>query len=144
MLFYVYTGIPLTTKKTIQISPSMVEMDTRDFFWLNVRDTINGKIIFQYIIHCCQSLNLTKWWLCNTTHELEPGPLSFIPKVQPIGPLLRSYDSKIATTKSIGQYWEEDLSCMSWLNQQPRGSVLYVAFGSFISFDQNQMNLQLD
>ena len=29
---------------------------------------------------------------------------------------------------------------MSWLDQQPHGSVLYVAFGSFTHFDQNQFN----
>ena len=139
-LFYVYAGILLRTKNTIQISPSMAEMNIRDLFWLNMGDTINGKTILRYLIHCWQSLNLTEWWLCNTTHELEPGPLSFIPKLLPIGPLLRSYDQKNGTTKSIGQYWEEDLSCMNWLNQQPHGSVLYVAFGSFTLFDQNQFN----
>ncbi|RZB71049.1 UDP-glycosyltransferase 83A1 [Glycine soja] len=103
-------------------------------------DTINGKIVIKYLIQCTRSLNLTEWWLCNTTNELEPGPLSSIPKLVPIGPLLRSYGDTIATAKSIGQYWEEDLSCMSWLDQQPHGSVLYVAFGSFTHFDQNQFN----
>ncbi|XP_014509619.1 UDP-glycosyltransferase 83A1-like [Vigna radiata var. radiata] len=133
-------GQRLTTKETIQISPSMAEMNTGDFFWLNMGEKINGKIIFQYVRHCCQSLNLAEWWLCNTTHELEPGALSFLPKLLPIGPLLRSYDSKIGITKAIGQYWEEDLSCMNWLDEQHHGTVLYVAFGSFTHFDQNQFN----
>jgi len=132
--------VRLTTKKTIQISPSMAEMNTGDFFWLNLGDKINGKTMFKYIIHCCQSLNLTEWWLSNTTHELEPGALSFVPNILPIGPLLRSYDTKIGTTRAIGQYWEEDLSCMSWLDEQHHGTVLYVAFGSFTFFDQNQFN----
>ncbi|CAJ1947158.1 unnamed protein product [Sphenostylis stenocarpa] len=133
-------GSRLTTKKTIQISPSMAEIDTRDFFWLNMGDTMTNKVLFQYLVHCCQSLNLTEHWLCNTTQELEPGPLSFAPKLLPIGPLLRSYGNKCGNTKSIGQYWEEDLSCMSWLDQQPHCSVMYVAFGSLTFFDQNQFN----
>ncbi|XP_014515496.1 UDP-glycosyltransferase 83A1-like isoform X1 [Vigna radiata var. radiata] len=133
-------GVILTTKETILISPCMTEMNTRDFFWFNMRDKIEGKIIFQYVRHCCQSLNLAEWWLCNTTHELEPGALSFLPKLLPIGPLLRSYDTKIGITKAIGQYWEEDLSCMNWLDEQHHGTVLYVAFGSFTQFDQNQFN----
>jgi len=118
----------------------MAEMNIGDFFWLNIGDIISSKMIFQYLIHCCQSLNLAEWWLCNTTHELEPGALSFVPKILPIGPLLRSYDTKSGTTKAIGQYWEEDLSCISWLDEQHHGTVLYVAFGSITLFDQNQFN----
>ncbi|WVZ15483.1 hypothetical protein V8G54_013049 [Vigna mungo] len=106
-------GVILTTKETIQISLSMVEMNTRNFFWFKMRDKIEGKIMFEYVRHCCQSLNLAEWWFCNTTHEIEPGALSFLRKLLPIGPLLRSYDNKIGITKAIGQYWEEDLSCMN-------------------------------
>ncbi|KAL2335442.1 hypothetical protein Fmac_016655 [Flemingia macrophylla] len=130
-------GLALTTKKTIRISPSMPKMDTRDFFWLNMGDPINGNKVVDYLVHCSRSLHLTNWWLCNTTNELEHGTLSFVPKILPIGPLLRSDDTN---TKSMGQFWEEDLSCMSWLDQQPHRSVLYVAFGSFTLFDQNQFN----
>ncbi|RZB71047.1 UDP-glycosyltransferase 83A1-like [Glycine soja] len=133
-------GLRITTKRTIQISQGMPEMDPGELFWLNMGNTINGKIVLNYLMQCTQRLNMTEWWLCNTTYELEHAPLSSIPKLVPIGPLLRSYDDTIATAKTIGQYWEEDLSCMSWLDQQPHGSVLYVAFGSFTHFDQNQFN----
>ncbi|KAH1265393.1 UDP-glycosyltransferase 83A1 [Glycine max] len=126
--------LTLTKEKRIRISPSMPEMDTEDFFWLNMGHPLTGKKVLKYLEHCTRNLHLTEWWLCNTTHELEPGTLSFVPKILPIGPLLRSH------TKSMGQFWEEDLSCMSWLDQQPHGSVLYVAFGSFTLFDQNQFN----
>ncbi|RDX68479.1 UDP-glycosyltransferase 83A1, partial [Mucuna pruriens] len=133
-------GLTSTTKKTIQISPTMPEMDTSGFFWLNMGDPINGRKVLKYLVYCTQSLHLTEWWLCNTTHELEPGTLSFISKFLPIGPLLRSHDNTSVATRSMGQFWEEDLSCMSWLDQQPHRSVLYVAFGSFTLFDQNQFN----
>ena len=126
--------LTLTTGKRIRISPSMPEMDTEDFFWLNMGHPIIGKKVLKYLVHCTRSLHLTEWWLCNTTHELEPGTLSFVPKILPIGPLLRRHDDN---TKSMGQFWEEDLSRMSWLDQQPPG---FVAFGSFTLFDQNQFN----
>ncbi|KAL2335447.1 hypothetical protein Fmac_016660 [Flemingia macrophylla] len=35
---------------------------------------------------------------------------------------------------------DEDLACMNWLDQQPQGSVTYVAFGSLTIFYQNQFN----
>ncbi|XP_047179314.1 UDP-glycosyltransferase 83A1-like [Vigna umbellata] len=136
-------GLTSTTEKRIRISPSMPEMDTEDFFWLNMGEPTTGKKVLKYLLHCAESFHLTEWWLCNTTPELEPGTLSYIPKILPIGPLLRSNDNdskKTATTKSMGQFWEEDHSCMSWLDEQAHGSVLYVAFGSFILFDQNQFN----
>ncbi|KAK7266557.1 hypothetical protein RIF29_19205 [Crotalaria pallida] len=80
----------------------------------------------------------TEWWVGNTTYELEPGALSLVPKFKPVGPLLRSSDHKSVTAASLGQFWEEDISCMNWLDQQPHGSVLYVAFGSITLFDQAQ------
>ncbi|KAL9276102.1 hypothetical protein ACSQ67_026354 [Phaseolus vulgaris] len=89
------------------------------------------------------NLHLTQWWLCNTTHELEPETFLFLPKIIPIGPLLKSNDNdhnKSAATKSMGQFWKEDQSCMSWLDEQADGSVLYVAFGNITLFDQNQFN----
>ncbi|KAL9323519.1 hypothetical protein ACSQ67_008376 [Phaseolus vulgaris] len=136
-------GLTLTTEKTIQISPSMPEMDPKDFFWLNIGDLTTGKKVLKYLLYCARSLHLTQWWLCNTTHELEPETLLFLPNIIPIGPLLRSNDNdhnKSAATKSMGQFWKEDQSCMSWLDEQADGSVLYVAFGSFTLFDQNQFN----
>jgi UDP:flavonoid glycosyltransferase YjiC (YdhE family) len=115
----------------------MPMMDTEALVWSNVAaDSISLKKIFNYINHCSQTTNLANWWLCNTTYELEPRPLSFLPKLLPIGPLLNIYENK--NEKSIGQFWEEDLSCMSWLDQQQHNSVVYVAFGSLTLFDQNQ------
>ncbi|KAG5056891.1 hypothetical protein JHK82_011888 [Glycine max] len=82
-------------------------------------------------------INSDEWWLCNTTYELEPGVFTFAPKILPIGPLLNTNN---ATARSLGKFHEEDLSCMSWLDQQPHCSVTYVAFGSISLFDQNQFN----
>ncbi|XP_061366528.1 UDP-glycosyltransferase 83A1-like [Gastrolobium bilobum] len=130
-------GIPIT-KKTFRLSPTMPLMDTETLLWSKVADSVNLKKIINYFTHCVGTTNLTEWWLCNTTYELEPGALSFVPKLLPVGPLLRSYDNKSVNGRSIGQFWEEDLSCMDWLDQQPHHSVLYVAFGSFSLLDQNQ------
>nr|KYP69604.1 Cytokinin-O-glucosyltransferase 2 [Cajanus cajan] len=132
-------GFPIT-KGTFQISPSMPAMDKGAIWWSNIYDPTTEKKIFKYLVHCMQNSNLTKWSICNTTYELEPGALSYVPKLLPVGPLLRSYDNTNGTVRSMGQFWEEDYSCINWLNQQPPCSVLYVAFGSFTLFDQNQFN----
>ncbi|KAK7266532.1 hypothetical protein RIF29_19178 [Crotalaria pallida] len=126
------------TKKTFQLSPSMPIMGGDSIWWSSMNDSLTEKIVFNHMLRCMQHANLTDWWLCNTAYELEPASLSFVPKLLPIGPLLRSYDNTCANATSLGQFWEEDQSCMSWLDQQPHRSVLYVAFGSFTLFDQNQ------
>nr|KYP41620.1 Cytokinin-O-glucosyltransferase 2 [Cajanus cajan] len=133
-------GLILTNKKTIRLSPNMSEMDIGTFFWLHLGDPLNTKGVFVFLGHCLRTLNLAEWWLCNTISELEPGVLNIVPKLLPIGPLLRSNDNTNATTRSMGQFWEEDLSCMNWLDQQPHGSVTYVAFGSITLFNQNQFD----
>ncbi|KHN48820.1 UDP-glycosyltransferase 83A1 [Glycine soja] len=132
-------GFPIT-QRTFQISPSMPTMDTGVIWWSKVYDRETEKKVFNYVVHCTQNSNLAEWFICNTTYELEPKALSFVPKLLPVGPLLRSYDNTNTNASSLGQFWEEDHSCLNWLNQQPHGSVLYVAFGSFTHFDQNQFN----
>lgn len=124
------------SKKTFRLSPNMPMMDTEALLWSNVEHSVNLKKLIDYLIHCLETINLPEWWLCNTTYELEPGVLSFLPKLQPIGPLLTSHENKIS--RSIGQFWEEDLSCINWLDQQQQQSVVYVAFGSSTLFEQNQ------
>jgi len=105
---------------------------------------IDSSHYLNYLVHhCTPALNLTEWWFCDTAHELEPEVLTLLPKLIPIGPLLRiDHRSKTnnAPPRSLGQFWEEDLSCMSWLDEQAHGSVVYVAFGSFTLFDSNQFN----
>ncbi|CAI9777423.1 unnamed protein product [Fraxinus pennsylvanica] len=47
---------------------------------------------------------------------------------------------KSSDRTSSGNFWQQDSACLSWLDQQPRNSVIYVAFGSLTVFDQNQFN----
>ncbi|KAL6003438.1 hypothetical protein ACLOJK_023665 [Asimina triloba] len=54
--------------------------------------------------------------------------------VPPVGPLIagrRHWHLE-------GNFWQEDSTCLTWLDQQPEDSVIYVAFGSLTIFNQYQ------
>ncbi|KAM0039850.1 putative 7-deoxyloganetin glucosyltransferase [Helianthus debilis subsp. tardiflorus] len=72
--------------------------------------------------------------ICNSSTELEPGAFTLFPKMLPIGPLLATNKS----TRQVGHFWKEDSTCLTWLDQQPVCSVIYVAFGSITIFNQLQ------
>lgn len=79
--------------------------------------------------------NLSEGIFVNTFLDLEPGALHGLqtddPKrtsIYPVGPIIRS---------GLGD-GDDELECLSWLDRQPRGSVLFVSFGSggTLSFEQ--------
>lgn len=39
----------------------------------------------------------------------------------------------------MGYFWAEDATCLSWLDEQPQDSVVYVAFGSHTVLDRSQL-----
>ncbi|KAI3669960.1 hypothetical protein L6452_41480 [Arctium lappa] len=66
--------------------------------------------------------------------ELETGAFTLFPKMLPIGPLLATN----CFSKQAGHFWNEDSTCLTWLDQQLVYSVIYLAFGSFRIFNQSQ------
>ncbi|KAJ1421488.1 UDP-glucuronosyl/UDP-glucosyltransferase [Sesbania bispinosa] len=118
-------GLP-TKKQEIQLSPNMPMMDTADLPWRSL-----GKIFFAHIVQEMKTLKLGEWWLCNTAYDLEPGAFSLSQRFLPIGPLMEGYNK-------ITSFWEEDTTCLEWLDQQPPQSVIYVSFGSLAVMEPNQ------
>ncbi|KAL8117205.1 UDP-glycosyltransferase 83A1-like [Apium graveolens] len=118
----------------IQLSPTMPAMDTKTFAWVCFGDSATNKIMFEICMNCNTYVKLAKWILCNSSYELEPGVFTSFPEMLPIGPL--SASNKLGDKP--GNFWPEDSACLSWLDQQPDCSVIYVAYGSFTVFDQTQ------
>lgn len=61
--------------------------------------------------------------------QLDLNETKIQPQLQafPIGPL-----SKLTATKNPS-FWEEDTSCLSWLDKQQPNTVIYISFGSWVS-----------
>ncbi|KAL2329882.1 hypothetical protein Fmac_017463 [Flemingia macrophylla] len=115
-----------TKNQAIQLSPNMPTIDTQNFPWRGF-----NKTLFEHIVQEMQTSELGEWWLCNTVYDLEPEAFSLSPKFLPIGPLVES-DSNLSS------FWQEDTTCLEWLDQQSPKSVVYVSFGSLATVEPNQ------
>ncbi|XP_050376368.1 UDP-glycosyltransferase 83A1-like [Argentina anserina] len=117
----------------IQLSPDLPPLTSADFLWNYSGNQTPAEIMFQYFFGIHQNLKRSGWLLCNWFHELNPLVGNLVPNMFPVGPLL-------ASGKPAANLWPEDLTCLSWLNKQPAGSVIYVAFGSITVLSQHQMD----
>ncbi|KAL8539134.1 hypothetical protein ACS0TY_000937 [Phlomoides rotata] len=106
---------------------------------------INDRII-QLVLKEEKHIPLAQGLIFNTFQELE-GPilsqmLNICPNIYAIGPLhahlKMRLGPKIWTTNS-SSIWKEDESCISWLDQQPSKSVIYVSIGSLASMTRDQL-----
>ncbi|EEF36301.1 UDP-glycosyltransferase 83A1 [Ricinus communis] len=126
-------GTPLKNQ-IIQMDPTMPAISTENLVWNCIGDSTTQKIIFDVIFRNNKAVKVADWIICNSAYDLEPGALTLSPKILPIGPMLASSRQG----DSAGYFWQKDLTCLKWLDQQPPKSVIYVAFGSFTVFDKTQ------
>ncbi|KAB2033911.1 hypothetical protein ES319_D04G048400v1 [Gossypium barbadense] len=127
-------GTPINGENMIQLYPNTPAMHPNNFLWVCLGDFTAQKTIFEFAMRNNKAVKNVEWLICNTTFDLEPGALSLIPEILPIGPLSATNQLGPLT----GSFWPEDATCLKWLDQQPPGSVIYVAFGSFTVFDPIQ------
>ncbi|KAJ0667267.1 putative UDP-glucuronosyl/UDP-glucosyltransferase [Helianthus annuus] len=112
----------------------MPPMKSENLCWVCFKDVATIEAIFLLAKEAEEASRLTEWFICNSTTELEAAAFCLFPKLLPIGPLLAS--NRLAD--QVGHFWQEDRTCLTWLDQQQPCSVIYIAFGSFTNFDQTQ------
>ncbi|CAI9276917.1 unnamed protein product [Lactuca saligna] len=127
-------GMPLNHDQMIQLSETMPPIKAADLSWACFEDSPTVEAVFQVVREAVEASRLTKWYICNSTTELEVAAFSLYPQLLQIGPLLAS--NRLGD--QAGHFWQEDSTCLEWLDQQKPCSVIYIAFGSFTIFNQTQ------
>ncbi|KAH7850332.1 hypothetical protein Vadar_031099 [Vaccinium darrowii] len=90
---------------------------------------------YKWLLHHVKRYRLAEGIMVNSFKELEGGAIKALqeeepgkPPVYPIGPLVRMDGA------------DEKSECLRWLDKQPRGSVLFVSFGSGGTVSHDQLN----
>ncbi|XP_030939632.1 UDP-glycosyltransferase 83A1-like [Quercus lobata] len=101
-------------------------------FWPNVPTTLALILLIPKLIED----GIIDTQVCNSFYELDSLSLNLIPGIIPVGPLLSSNQLE----NHIGTFWPVDSTCLSWLDKQPVGSIIYASFGSTSTFNQQQFD----
>ncbi|GMY33706.1 UDP-glycosyltransferase 74E1-like [Fagus crenata] len=101
---------------------------------------------FDMVVSQFSNVGKADWVICNTFYELEPEVVDWMAKMWPlrtVGPTIPSMflDKRVEDDKDYGFsiFKPNSDACMKWLNDHPKGSVVYVSFGSLASLNVEQM-----
>ncbi|KAF8370114.1 hypothetical protein HHK36_031853 [Tetracentron sinense] len=123
-------------QEMIQLSSTLPVMDTTKLPWHCFDSPMVQQTIFHSLFTNNQAVKDADWLLCNSFYEIEPSAYPLNPNLLPIGPLLAGSRQR----QLVGNFWQEDSTCLNWLNQQPACSVIYVSFGSFTVLEESQFH----
>nr|UHB15538.1 UDP-glycosyltransferase [Paris polyphylla] len=118
----------------IQLTPGMPPSCPNRLPWNCIGDSETRKTMFHSFASYNRATETADFIACNSFLEIEEPVFSYAPKLLPIGPL----QTGLRTGKPVGHFRREDSSTVAWLDEQPSGSVVYAAFGSFTIFDRRQ------
>ncbi|KAL6637890.1 hypothetical protein ACP70R_025462 [Stipagrostis hirtigluma subsp. patula] len=115
----------------IQLSSKMPAIDAAEHPWFSLAKNQEGRrIVIQSVVKSNQAVADAETIVFNTFKEIESEELALLPRAAlAVGPL------ETPKSASASSFWPEDPTCLTWLDAQAPGSVIYVAFGSLAVFD---------
>ncbi|CAL0328159.1 unnamed protein product [Lupinus luteus] len=123
---------------SLPMLPTLQHEDMPSFFF------DKDPTILEFVVAQFCNIEKADWILCNSFYELEKEITDWTrkiwPKLRTIGPSIPSMflDKRLKDDEEYGvsQFTSEE--CMQWLDDKPKGSVVYISFGSLAIFDEEQ------
>ncbi|KAF0928526.1 hypothetical protein E2562_004148 [Oryza meyeriana var. granulata] len=136
-------GAPLKLENnSFHLTESTPPMDATFLAWNFMGNHDAERMVFHYLTSMAQAAAVNaNILLCNTFAELEPSIFSgeSLATILPIGPL-RTGQRYTSPEAVVGHFWQTNNdTCLTFLDEQPPGSVVYVSFGSLTVMSPEQL-----
>ncbi|KAL2335488.1 hypothetical protein Fmac_016701 [Flemingia macrophylla] len=143
--YHVHLGklrAPLTEHEiSLPRLPKLQHEDLPSFFFSYAEDPT----LLDFVVDQFSNIDKADWILCNTFYDLDKEIIDWFmeiwPKILSVGPNIPSMflDKKYKDDQDYGVTLFKSDECIEWLDNKPKGSVVYVSFGSLASFGEKQM-----
>nr|WIW42744.1 UDP-glycosyltransferase [Nicotiana tabacum] len=103
-----------------------------------IQDPEPWSIMHHYIFNSLEDAKKADMIICNTVQELESSTISALQEKKPfyaVGPILPNGFTKSVIPTNL---WVES-DCIQWLNAKPKGSVMYISFGSLANISRQDV-----
>ncbi|KAK2351767.1 UDP-glycosyltransferase 74G1 [Trifolium repens] len=147
--YHVHQGelkVPLIDQDEISLPllPRFEVGDMPSFFLTEEKG--ENQVLLDMLVGQFSNIDKADWILCNTFYEMEKEiadwTMNIWPKFRPIGPSIPSMflDKRLKDDEDYGvAQFKTNEKYMEWLNNKPKGSVVYVSFGTMVSLDEEQV-----
>ncbi|XP_004493041.1 UDP-glycosyltransferase 74G1 [Cicer arietinum] len=105
-----------------------------------------NQVLLDLMVGQFSNIDKADWILCNSLYDIEKKVVDWTMKIWPkfrsIGPSIPSMflDKRLKDDEAYGAtQFKSNEECMEWLNDKPKGSVVYVSFGSMGTLDEEQI-----
>ncbi|MED6129386.1 hypothetical protein PIB30_107450 [Stylosanthes scabra] len=134
--------VPLTEDEILLPElPKLQQGDLPSFFSTYEEDAS----VLNMLLDQFSNIHEADWVLCNAFYEMEKEVIDWTmklwPKLRTIGPNIPSMflDKRLQDDQEYGVSQFKSEECLEWLDNKPKGSVLYVSFGSLVPLAEEQI-----
>lgn len=103
-----------------------------------IQDPEPWSTVHRYVFKSLEDARKADMIICNTVQEVESSTISALQEKKPfysLGPIFPNGFRKSATPTNL---WMES-DCNQWLNSKPKGSVIYISFGSLANISRQDI-----